>query len=165
MSMEDTDMGSPTPKSSHHSLPHKTSVLFLCRYNSCRSQMAEHFTRVLLPNLFNAYSAGISGDKPVDPLAVAAMREEGVDMSHAHSKSVKQLADSKFDYVVTVCDCDVSTERPSFGKAHHATHVFDDPPALTATMTSEEEKLAVYRRVARDIKKYVQTLPTALAYV
>ena len=156
-------MGSPTPKSNTHSLPHKTSVLFLCRYNSCRSQMAEHFTRVLFPHLFTAYSAGLLGEKPVDPLAVAAMKEEGVDMSQAHSKSVEELKGSKLDYVVTVCDV-ASGECPTFGKSHHIAHAFDDPPALTAGMTSEEEKLAVYRRVARDIKKYIETLPTALAY-
>jgi len=163
MSMEDTDLGSPTPKSNPHSLHHKTSVLFLCRYNSCRSQMAEHFTRVLFPNLFIAYSAGLLGDKPIDLLAVAAMREEGVDMSQARSKSASELKDSKLDYVVTVCDAS-SGECPTFGKAHHLSHAFDDPPALTAGMASEEEKLQVYRRVARDIRKFVETLPTALAY-
>lgn len=163
MSMEDTDMGSPTPKANRTSLPHKTSVLFLCRHNSCRSQMAEHFTRALFPALFTAYSAGLSGDKPVDPLAVAAMREEGVDMSQARSKSVSDFKDSKLDYVVTVCDTQ-SGQCPTFGRAHHVAHAFDDPPALTAGMTSEEEKLAVYRRVARDVRKYIETLPTALAY-
>ena len=163
MSMEDTDMGSPTPRPNPTSLPHKTSVLFLCRYNSCRSQMAEHFTRALFPSLFIAYSAGLSGEKPVDALAVAVMREEGVDMSQARSKSVEELKDSKLDYVVTVCDAS-SGECPRFGKAAHTTQVFDDPPTLTASMTSEEEKLAVYRRVARDIRKYVETLPTSLAY-
>lgn len=156
-------MGSPTPKSNPHSLPHKTSVLFLCRHNSCRSQMAEHFTRALFPALFTPYSAGLSGDKPVDQLAVAVMREEGVDMSHARSKSVDELKDSKVDYVVTVCDAS-SGECPTFGKAHHTARAFDDPPALTAGMTSDEEKLAVYRRVAREIKKYIETLPTSLAY-
>ena len=161
--MEDTDMGSPTPKSGNHSLTQKTSVLFLCRYNSCRSQMAEHFTRALFPNLFNPYSAGLSGEKPVDPLAVAAMRSEGVDMGSARSKSVHDLKDIKVEYVVTVCDAS-SGECPTFGKARHIAHVFDDPPALTAGMASEEEKLEVYRRVARGIRKFVETLPTALAY-
>jgi len=126
--------------------------------------MAEHFTRALFPHLFTPYSAGLSSEpQPVDPLAVAAMREEGVDISHARSKSVKELAGSNFDYVVTVCECDVS-ERPDMGRAHFTTHVFDNPPALTASMTSDEEKLAVYRRVAREIKKYIETLPTTLAY-
>ena len=160
MSMEDTDLGSPEAKSNPN---HKTSVLFLCRHNSCRSQMAEHFTRLLFPALFSAYSAGLSGDKPVDPLAVAAMREEGVDMSHARSKGVGELKDSRFDYVVTVCDAQ-SGVCPTFGKARHIAHTFDNPPELTASMTSDEEKLVVYRRVARDIRKFVETLPTSLAY-
>lgn len=135
------------------------SVLFLCRHNSCRSQMGEAWVRHLLSDQFDACSAGVDGNRPVNPRAVQIMQEFGIDISAATSKFVSDFNQSHIDMVVTVCDTD---NCPSFAsnniviRLHQA---FDDPPALTQAMTDEAEILAVYRRVANEIRDYVTKLP------
>ena len=80
----------------------RTKILFLCTGNSCRSQMAEGWTRILKEKEIEAYSAGVA-PKGVDPLAVRAMAESGVDISGQSSKGVEEFWDVEFDYVVTLC--------------------------------------------------------------
>jgi len=70
----------------------KTSILFLCTGNSCRSQMAEAWTNRLKRDLFSAYSAGVK-PKGVDPRAVRAIAEAGVDISTQRSKDVDAVGD------------------------------------------------------------------------
>jgi arsenate reductase len=139
----------------------KLNVLFLCTGNSCRSQMAEGWTRRLKGDVIEPYSAGIE-PKPVDPRAVAVMAEAGVDIAGGRSKHVDELSDIAFDYVVTVCDG--ANERcPFFPGPVKRIHVgFDDPPRLAASASSEEEALAHYRRVRDEIRAFVETLPGAL---
>ena len=81
----------------------KIKILFLCTGNSCRSQMAEGFTRALEGDRFEAWSAGVTA-KSVDPRAVRAMAEAGVDISGQRSKNIPELTERDFDYVVTVCN-------------------------------------------------------------
>ena len=81
----------------------KPRVLFLCTGNSCRSQMAEGFAHALKGNAIKAYSAGIE-PHGMNPRAVQAMMEAGIDIRSQHSKRVHELRDVQFDYVVTVCD-------------------------------------------------------------
>jgi len=81
----------------------KIKILFLCTGNSCRSQMAEGMARHYKADAVEAYSAGITA-KGLDPRAVIAMREIGIDISKQKSKSADELPDVKFDYVVTMCD-------------------------------------------------------------
>src|SRR5688572_24407138 len=81
----------------------KPKVLFLCTGNSCRSQMAEGWTRHLKGELIEAYSAGID-PRGLDPTAVEVMAEVGVDISGQRSKDVNELRFVLFDFVVTVCD-------------------------------------------------------------
>ena len=78
-------------------------VLFLCTGNSCRSQMAEGWTRHFKGDVVEPYSAGI---KPhgLDPRAVTVMAEAGVDISGQRSKHVDEVKDIPFNCVVTVCD-------------------------------------------------------------
>jgi arsenate reductase len=78
---------------------HKLKILFLCTGNSCRSQMAEAWTRHLKGELIEAYSAGTE-PKGMDPRAVQAMAEKGIDISQQRSKSVTELGDIEFDYVI-----------------------------------------------------------------
>src|SRR5208283_1493909 len=80
----------------------KLKILFLCTGNSCRSQMAEGWARHLKGNVIEPYSAGIE-THGLNPLAVKAMAEAGVDISTYKSKPVAALKDIAFDYVVTVC--------------------------------------------------------------
>ena len=81
----------------------KLKILFLCTANSCRSQMAEGWTQYLKGDQIDVYSAGIETHK-LDPLAVKAMAEAGVDISTYKSKNVNDLLHIPFDFVITVCD-------------------------------------------------------------
>jgi arsenate reductase len=139
----------------------KLKVLFLCTGNSCRSQMAEAWANRLRGDQLEAWSAG-THPKAIDPFAVRAMQEHGIDISAARSKHVKDLLGIPFDYVVTVCDA-ASQECPIFpGKAKIVHQGFDDPPRLAAAARTDEDRMAPYRRVCLEIRDYVLTLPGAL---
>ena len=136
-------------------------ILFLCTGNSCRSQMAEGWTRHLKGDVVEAYSAGIE-THGLNPFAVKAMAEAGVDISGQRSKLVSELADVEFDCVVTVCG-HANEHCPVFPGGTRVVHVgFDDPPALAAGAETEAEALAHYRRVRDEIKAFVETLPESL---
>ncbi|MFC1514780.1 arsenate reductase ArsC [Candidatus Omnitrophota bacterium] len=78
------------------------TILFVCVENSCRSQIAEGFTRHLGSNTINAYSAGSRPSGVVNPDAVKVMAEAGIDISGATSKGFGDLERTDFDYVVTL---------------------------------------------------------------
>jgi arsenate reductase (thioredoxin) len=139
----------------------KLRVLFLCTGNSCRSQMAEGWSRHLKGGLIEAYSAGIEAHG-LNPDAVKVMAEAGVDISGQRSKTVGELRGIDFDCVVTVCGH--AHERcPVFPGKAKIVHVgFDDPPQLAAGEAGEAERLAPYRRVRDEIREFVERLPEAL---
>jgi arsenate reductase len=121
----------------------KTRVLFLCTGNSARSQMAEGLLRHLAGDQFEALSAGIN---PVglNPLAVEVMREIGVDISHQHSKDVRELLGTAIPYVVTVCD-KAKEHCPIFPGTYKYMHwSLEDPAAVQGSLG---EKIAAFRRV------------------
>lgn len=139
----------------------KVRVLFLCTGNSCRSQMAEGWTRHLKGKVIEAWSAGIE-KHGLNQLAVKAMAEVGVDISGHESKLVTELPTMEFDYVVTVCD-NARESCPFFPARVRILHVgFDDPPRLAKSARSEEEAFGHYRRVRDEIRAFVNTLPEAL---
>jgi arsenate reductase len=139
----------------------KLSILYLCTGNSCRSQMAEGWTRHLRGSEFEAYSAGIEVHG-LNPRAVAVMAEAGVDISMHRSKHVNEFQGRRFDYVVTVCDS--AKERCPFFPAAVAVvhHSFPDPPALARDAETEQEALGHYRRVRDEIRAFVEGLPGIL---
>jgi len=137
-------------------VPTKLKILFLCTGNSCRSQMAEGFARRLLSRL-EPYSAGVRPGG-IDPRAVRAMAECGVDISHQRSKHVDELARVRFDRVVTVC-ASARESCPVFPGGARVDHVsFDDPPALARDARSEDEAMEHYRRVRDEIREFVSGL-------
>ena len=139
----------------------KLRVLFLCTGNSCRSQMAEGWTRALKGDLIEPYSAGIEVHG-LNPNAMRVMAEAGVDMTGHSSKLVSTLLDTPLDYVITVCGHADET-CPIFPGNTQVIHVpFPDPPKLAAEAATEEDALNCYRRVRDDIRAYVETLPEAL---
>lgn len=123
--------------------------------------MAEGWAKHLKSGELEAYSAGTE-THGLNPLAVRVMREAGVDISGHKSKTVTDLRDVRFDYVITVCS-DADRNCPIFSvgavKIHHG---FDDPPRLAQGAGSEEEALAIYRRVRDDIRSFVEKLPGSL---
>jgi arsenate reductase len=133
-------------------------MLFLCTGNSCRSQMAEGWARALAPERLEAASAG-TAPCGVNPLAVKVMAEAGADISHQQSKHVDDVKDAGFDVVVTLCD-PAREACPLFpGNVPVVHHPFPDPAAATG---SEDDVLAVFRRVRDEIKTFVQSLPDKL---
>lgn len=138
----------------------KKNILFLCTGNSCRSQIAEGWGKALKSDQFNFYSAGTK-KHGLNPYAIKVMREEGVDISTHESNTVDELPVKVMDYVVTVCS-DAHENCPYFpgGKIVHIG--FDDPPRLTADMTSEQEILKVYRRVRDEIKLMIINIDKSL---
>ncbi|TAJ07364.1 MAG: arsenate reductase ArsC [Nitrospirae bacterium] len=125
----------------------KPRVLFLCTGNSCRSQMAEGWLRHLAGDRFDVASAG-THPVGLNPVAVAAMREVGVDISRHTSKNVNQFLGERFDYVITVCDS-AKEACPTFPGATSRLHwSFDDPAAAQGSL---EERLQVFRRVRDEI--------------
>jgi arsenate reductase (thioredoxin) len=142
----------------------KPTVLFLCTGNSCRSQMAEGWARRLKADAIEACSAGVAPSQ-LNPDAVRVMAEVGVDISGQRSKHINELADQPIDYVVTVCDHARETCPVFPGRAKVVPHTFDDPPHLAAQATTEEERLAPYRRVRDEIRQFVLLLPHSLESV
>lgn len=139
----------------------KLKVLFLCTGNSCRSQKAEGWTRALKGGAIEPYSAGIEAHG-LNPRAVQAMSEAGVDISGHRSKKLDELMDVPFDYVVTVCGHAHET-CPRFPGTAKVVHVgFDDPPLLAVDAKTEEEALQPYRRVRDEIRTFVEGLPAKL---
>jgi arsenate reductase len=137
-------------------------VLFLCTGNSCRSQMAEAWTKHLKGDQFEAYSAGVK-PKDIDPRAIRAMAEAGLDISGQKSKDVDALGSTEFDYVITLCDT-ARESCPYFPAKTKLIHQgFDDPPKLAENARNEEEALAHYRRVRDEIRAFVETLPEGLS--
>ena len=133
----------------------RLKVLFLCTGNSCRSQMAEGWTRALKADTIQPYSAGIRAHG-LNRVAVQVMMQVGVDISLQRSKSLDKLKHTEFDYVITVCD-DANESCPVFpGDAIVLHKGFDDPPRLAAAAASDEEG------VRDEIRAFVESLPDAL---
>jgi arsenate reductase len=125
----------------------KQRVLFLCTGNSARSQMAEGILRHLAGDRFEVFSAGTKPNV-VNPHAIEAMREIGVDISHHRSKHVSEYFGKPMDTVITVCD-NAKETCPIFPGVKHQIHwSFEDPAAAEGT---EEEKLAVFRTIRDQI--------------
>lgn len=136
-------------------------ILFLCTGNSCRSQMAEAWTRHLRGEEFESCSAGVE-PRGVDPKAVKVMADVGIDISGQQSKAVDTLVNLEFDYVVTLCNHAQET-CPFFPAKTKLLHVgFDDPPKLSQSAEDEEQALRHYRRVRDEIRAFVEGMPENL---
>ena len=94
----------------------KPKVLFLCTGNSRRTQMAEGFLRSMAGDRFDVVSAG-SEETPLDPDAVAVMREVGIDISGQETKAVNRFLGRRFNYVVIAVRSREGAELPDFSWA------------------------------------------------
>jgi arsenate reductase len=118
--------------------------------------MAEGFCRNYWGDKFNVFSAGTK-KHGMNERAIKVMQEAQVDISSHYSKTIEELPQITFDFVITVCDS-AHENCPYFpgGKIIHIG--FQDPPALTKNMTNEEEILSVYRRVRDEIEMAIKGL-------
>jgi arsenate reductase len=136
----------------------KLRILFLCTGNSCRSQMAEGFARALRGDDLEASSAGVVRHG-LNPFAVKAMAEAGVDISGQASKTIEELPTREFDAIITLCG-HANENCPCFtGQAKRIHAGFDDPPALARNAATEEEAMGHYRRVRDAIREFILRFP------
>ena len=127
-------------------------VLFICTYNSVRSQMAEGFLNCLYGGHYQAFSAGVKPGR-VHPLAIDVMSEVGMDISHQRSKSIEEVIENFFDTVVTVCDGARETCPIYPGGAEVFHHSFEDPSSFDGT---PEEVADKFRQVRDEIKEWIE---------
>jgi arsenate reductase len=135
-----------TPKESHM---HKPVVLFVCTGNSARSQMAEGLLRHHSGETFDVRSAGTE-PKGVNPLAIEAMKEIGVDIRHQQSKHVVEVLDNvSVQYAIFVC-ASADDRCPTLAgfSGQRLYWPFEDPAAATGT---HDERLEVFRNVRNQI--------------
>ncbi len=112
--------------------------------------MAEGFLKSLDKNL-EVYSAGTKPAEKVNPFAVKAMKEIGIDISDGVPENVEKYLEQSFDYVITVCDNAKETCPVFIGDVKHQLHIgFDDPADAVGT---EREVMLVYRRVRDEIRE------------
>lgn len=122
-------------------------VLFLCVANSARSQMAEGIARSLAPPGVKVSSAG-SAPSRLNPLAVRALAEIGIDIAGQRSKHVDEIPPGDVDVVVTLCAEEVC---PVFlGKALRVHWGLPDPAGAGGT---EEERLRAFRDVRNELRR------------
>jgi arsenate reductase len=128
----------------------KPLVLILCTGNSCRSHLAEGILRAAANNAFRVASAGSEPTGRVHPLAIRAMEEIGIDITSHRSKHLREFLSESVETVITVCGKadQVCPIFPGQMNRHH--WGFDDPAHATG---SEDEQLAVFRRVRDDIRR------------
>jgi arsenate reductase len=127
----------------------KPAVLILCTGNSCRSHLAEGVLASALGDAINVQSAGSKPAGHVHPLAIQVMKEIGIDISSHRSKHLDEFLKMPIETVITVCG-NADQACPMFpGQVNRYHWGFDDPARATGT---EDEKLAVFRRVRDEIK-------------
>lgn len=120
----------------------KTRVLILCTANSARSQMAEGVLRWLAGEEYEVFSAGTRATS-VNPFAIRAMGEIGVDIRGHRSKVLTEFLAQPFDYVITVCDAAAETCPIFPGRAERLHWSFPDPAAVEG----DEARLQAFRNV------------------
>jgi arsenate reductase (thioredoxin) len=129
----------------------KPKVLFLCTGNSARSQMAEGYLRHVAGEKYDVLSAGIS-PKGMNPLAVEAMNEIGIDISRQQSKDVRVYLGTPIQYVITVCD-NAKEHCPIFPGTFKFLHWGLQDPA--AARGDHDEKLEIFRRVRDELAQRI----------
>ena len=131
----------------------KPLVYFLCTGNSCRSQMADGFLKALGQDGYLVKSAGLEAHG-LNPRAVQAMREVGIDISRNTSDVIDPEILNGADYVITLCGhadehCP-AISNPQVVKWHWG---FEDPAKAAGT---EEEIMAKFREVRDSIKNRIE---------
>jgi arsenate reductase len=132
----------------------KQRVIFICTHNSARSQMAEGLLRHLAGDRFEVFSAGTQSTR-VHPLAIKALAEKNIDISHHTSDHIDKYMGMEFDYVITVCD-NAHETCPYFPTNKVQWHwSCEDPSAATGT---ETERLAKFREIRDQIETSLKIL-------
>jgi arsenate reductase (thioredoxin) len=123
-------------------------VMFVCKKNSRRSQMAEGFARTLGSGVISVASSGLEASK-VDPKTVEVMAEIGIDISNQTSKSLRDFKADDYDAVISLCGCGVNLPKDWVQREIFADWQLDDP---------EGEPIETFYRVRDEIKERVASL-------
>jgi len=126
------------------------NVLFLCVANSARSQMAEGLAKAIFGKKLKAMSAGSMPSGKVQPWAIAALKEDGIDISKNFSKSYQSLPAKEvigLDYVITLCAEEICP-RGVFAKAKMLAWPVQDPASAP-----ENEKVDAFRSARDQIRE------------
>jgi len=132
----------------------KTRILFICRHNSGRSQIAEAYLKQMGEHDFYVESAGLEPADSVNPLVIEVMKEEGIDLSRQKPQSVfnKFKEGALYDHVITVC-ADSEDKCPIFPGIVKRWHMpFPDPSGVEGT---HEEKLTAVRDIRDQIRQWL----------
>lgn len=139
----------------------KKRVLFVCIYNSFRSQIAAAILNKKYGNLFTAKSAGIN-KKDINPLAVEVMNDYGVDISQNNVNSVFDLLkrEESYDYVITVCSKEAGGKCPLFTGGQKKIHwELEDPDTFSGTHQEKLEKAILLRdEIEKRIDAFVKQI-------
>lgn len=126
-------------------------IMFVCKKNSSRSQMAEGFARALGSEEIEVVSSGLEASS-VRPEAIATMAEVGIDISQQTSNALAEFKPEDFDAVISLCGCGVNLPPDWLSRAHFDDWQLDDPA----------EKPEIFPRVRDEIKERVEALLTKL---
>ena len=130
----------------------KPKILFLCTGNSCRSQMAEAYAKYFYGDKYEIYSAGIE-KHGLNSFMLKVLKEDKINTSFLYSKTVDELGDKDFDYVITLCG-HANETCPMYLKKTNLIHKgFEDPAKATGT---KKEILEKFREVRDKIKEFVK---------
>ena len=130
----------------------KKTVLFICSFNSVRSQMAEGLLNARCKDLYTVFSAGIA-PAGLNPYAVAVMKEAGIDISAQKSKQLTQFTTTRFDYVITMCDRVKAAVPKSIPKGETIIHRgFESPSDI---QENKAQILADFRTLRDDIDAWL----------
>lgn len=124
------------------------SVMFVCRRNSCRSQMAEGWARTLGAGQIRVISSGLEASR-VHPTAIAVMAEAGIDISSQTSNALAEFAPEDFDAVISLCGCGVNLPEAWVLRELFEDWQLDDP---------DGQPIAVFQRVRDEIRDRVVAL-------
>ncbi len=130
-------------------------VLFVCTHNSARSQISEALLNEKGKGRIIASSAGTEPAEEINPLAVEAMREIGIDISEKKPKSIENFLQESFDLVITLCEKGRNQCQDIFKNAVQAYWGIDDPNYFEGTY---EEKLEHIRRIIMELSMRINLL-------
>ena len=127
-------------------------IMFVCKKNSRRSQMAEGFARILGKDQVAITSSGLEASQ-VDPIVIQVMAEVGIDVSKQASKPLSDFKPEDYDVVISLCGCGVNLPEAWLLREVFEDWQLDDP---------EGQPIAVFRRVRDEVKERVVALLAAL---
>ena len=127
-------------------------VMFVCRKNSARSQMAEGFAKTLGRNQISVASSGLEASQ-VRPEAIAAMKDVGIDISDQTSNALSEFNPEDFDVVISLCGCGVNLPPEWVTREEFEDWQLDDPA----------EQPEIFPRVRDEIKERVKALIAKLS--